>query len=171
MTLEQILDYANILSEEAFDSLADIIEYINEAQDLIANWDMIQATPVEIPLTSNVVTLPTDFMKLYKMTLDDIPYSPPSAPWAGELTLEDSIEDGTLKIWYYKKPTILSASTPSQIPEIKSDYHRALAVYATKMFHLVDDDQGLKEAFQQEFIMSLTGNKVSTGMATKYKNY
>ena len=86
-------------------------------------------------------------MKLYKMTLDDIPYSPPSAPWAGELTLEDSIEDGTLKIWYYKKPTILSASTPSQIPEIKSDYHRALAVYATKMFHLVDDDQGLKEAF------------------------
>ena len=49
MTLEQILDYANILSEEAFDSLADIIEYINEAQDLIAKWDMIQATPVEDP--------------------------------------------------------------------------------------------------------------------------
>lgn len=171
MTLEQILDYANVLSEEAFDSLADIIEYINEAQDLIAKWDMIQATPVEIPLTSNVVPLPTDFMKLHKATIDDIPYNFPEEPWAGQVTLETERTEGVLKIWYYKKPTVLSASTPSQIPEIKSDYHRVLAVYATKMFHLVDDDQGLKEAFQQEFIMSLTGNKVSTGMATKYKNY
>lgn len=171
MTLDEILDYANILTEDAFEGLSDIIEYINEAQDLIAKWDMIQAPPVEISLTSNAVTLPEDFMKLHKMTLNDFPYTPPSAPWAGELTLETSIDEGTLKIWYYKKPTILSASTPSQVPEVKTEYHRAMASYAAKMFHLIDDDPALKAAFQDEFIKALSGNKIDTGIGIQYKNY
>lgn len=170
MTLDEILTYANVLTEDAFEDLSDIIDWLNEAQDIIARWDKIQATPVEYELTSNEITLPEDFMQLAKCTLDDVAYVPPSEPWAGDLTLHTELTEGTLKLWYYKFPEPLLAATPTQVPEVKSQYHRSMASYAAKMNFLKDDDPELREAFRVEFAQQLGAMKVSTGLTTQYYN-
>jgi hypothetical protein len=171
MTLEQIFTYANTLTEDAFATLDDCIEFLNEAQDIICRWQPVQAAPVSYDLTSNEVTLPADFMKLHKATLDDVAYFPPSAPWSGVLTLETSLVEGTLKIWYYKTPSVLVSSTPSQVPDVHEMYHRSMASYAAKMFNLIDDDPGLRDTFRNEFYGIISAMKVSSGIPIHYTNY
>lgn len=171
MTLTEILTYANVLTEDGFDTLADCIDFLNEAQDLIAGWEPIQADPVEYTLTTNLITLPVDFLQMSHATYEDYPYLLTSQPWKGTLELPTSMTSGTLKIWYYKTPAVLLSSTPSQVPEVATKYHRAMASYAAKMYHLIDDDPALREAFRNEFMQSLTAMKTSTGFAANYINF
>lgn len=171
MTLEQIKAYANTLTEDAFETLDDLIDFLNEAQDIIGRWQMVPAAPVEYILTTNEITLPADFLKLHKATFEGSPYYPPEAPWNGVLTLETGLTEGTVKIWYYKKPAVLLSTTPNQVPEVDSIYHRAMSSYAAKMFNLIDDDAALREAFRNEFYTSLSSMKVDTGIPIHYKNY
>lgn len=171
MTLQQILDYANTLTEDGFDNLADIIEFLNEAQELIARWDMVRATPMIYNLVTNEIQLPDDFLQLAKATLDDYPLAISSEPWDGVLTLPTSITSGTLKIWYYRTPEVLVSTNASQVPEVGVQYHRSMASYAAKMYYLIDDDAALREAYRNEFIASLSSMRVSSGMATNFVNY
>lgn len=168
MTLTQILAYANVLTEDAFESLSDCLEFLNDAQDIIARYEMVQAAPVSYVLTTNQIILPVDFMKFHKATLNDVDYIPPESDWNGILALETSLIKGTIKLWYYKIPAVLVLTT--QTPEVNPVYHRSIATYAAKMFNLVDDDPALREAYKNEFYLSLSQMKIDHGFAIKYKN-
>lgn len=172
MTLQEIFNYANVLTEDGFNSLADCIDFLNEAQDLISSWDAVQAEPMSFILTSDSsdVWVPDDFISLKKATLDDYPYAINAEPWGGILSLPTGTT-GTLKLWYTRQPATLLSTTPTQVPEVKTIYHRSMASYAAKMYHLIDDDPGLREAFKQEFLQSLSAYKTSSGMTANYFNF
>lgn len=171
MTLAQILAYANKLTEDGFENLEDCIEYLNDAQELVCRYKKLEATPVSYVLDSNQIILPSDFLGYAKSTIDDSAYFPPNAPWCGVLTLEPQRTSGVFKLWYYKSPTPLSASTPEQVPDIDQVYHKLLATYATKMYHLVDDDPALRESFKTEFYNGLSALSINTGLPIRYKNF
>lgn len=170
MDINSILAYANMITDDSFADLSSIIDYLNEAQEIIARWDMIEAAPIEYELTTNVIALPSDFLKLYKITLDDIPFNPPEEPWNGTLTFGETVTSGTIKLWYYKSPAALSAATPTQVPDIHEKYHRAMAKYAAKMFNLSDDDEGLRDAYAREFSALVASMRTNKGTTITYKN-
>lgn len=173
MTLQEIFDYTNnVLLDGELDELSNIIDFLDEAQQMIARIDMVPATPVEYELTTNAITLPADFLRLYKATLEEEPYTFTDEPWAGELTLPTGVTEGTLKLWYFKIPAALSVLTPTQVPEVNPVYHRMMADYAAKMYYLIDDDADMRDAFAAEFRGKIASFKtppvVSSG---RFKNY
>jgi len=174
MTLNEIYLYANQILNQELSDLSDIIDYLNEAQDYIASEDPIQATPVEIELDEDhEIQMPADLWRLHRMTIDDVDYLPSEASWAGVLVLPDAYTEGTVKIWYYRAPATLSADSPDQVPDVPVRYHRHLATYAAKMYHLVDDDQALKMAFLEEFVTGIQLMKSNVGGVSPmlFRNY
>lgn len=178
MTLQQIFNYANTLTEDAFGELADIIEYLNEAQDLVARFDRVRAAPIEFTLTTNSVTLPADLMQVermtYKLSADstvEIPFNQALEPWGSVLTLPTTMTSGVLTVWYYKIPATLLSTTPTQVPEVGAQYHRSLAVYAAKNYFMVDDDPAMREAYKAEFIGQLQSMRMSSGVVHNFHNF
>lgn len=172
MTIQEIFDYCNTsLLESELTDLSDIISFLNEAQNVIARLDMIQAAPVEIELTTNEFSLPADFLRLYKATLDDKPYAFDEKPWAGVQPLPEGLDEGTVKLWYYKKPATLLASTPTQVPEIDPIYHPLLGDYAAKMYYLIDDDPAMRDSFAREFQNKIAAFKTPPATSTRFVNY
>lgn len=171
MTLRAILDYANTLTDGSFTDLSEIIHFLNEAQDLICRFDRIQAGPATYVLTTNSITLPTDCMQAAKMTYNDIPLVLEEEPWAGVITLPTAMTEGTIKLWYYRYPATLLSTTPTQVPDVGTQYHRAMASYAAKQYFLIDDDAALRDAFKTEFVQSLQALKMAPGFTGAFANY
>ena len=171
MTIQEIFNYANALTEDAFTDLDEIIVFINEAQDIVCRYDKIEAAPVTTTLTTNALTLPADFLEFHKLTYNDVPYLPSGKPWQGVLELPTTITDGTMKLWYYKKPSALLSTTPTQVPGIDAKYHRALSIYAAMMYFSVDDDPAQRENFKKMFYEILAANKNTTGTTISFTNF
>jgi hypothetical protein len=173
MTLQEIFDYVNDhLVENELADISDILPFLNEAQNVIARIDKIPATPVSYTLTTNEVTLPSDFLRFAKATLDDVPYAlPADGLWGNTLTLPTGQTSGTLKVWYWKRPEELSASTPTQVPEVDTCYHMAMANYVAKMYYLVDDDPDMRSAFEREFAGQIAAMKTPPMPSYLFVNY
>ena len=172
MTLQEIFDYCNgSLLESELTGLSDIISFLNEAQNIIARLDMIQAAPVEIELSTNSFSLPSDFLRLYKATIDDKPYSFEEKPWAGVQTLPEGLTEGTVKLWYYKKPTTLLSTTPTQVPDVDPVYHQIMGDYAASMYYLIDDDPAMRDAFKREFQNKIAAFKTPPATSNRFVNY
>ena len=173
MTVQQIYDYANVLTEDSFSAVSEVIEWMNEAQDIIARYDSVEATPVEYTLDEDhEITLPDDFMMAAKFKWEDTTVNLTEAEiWDGVMTLPTCMTSGTLKMYYYKHPDVLLSTTLTQVPEVSAIYHRAMAKYIAKMFHLVDDDQALRAQFEAEFAAEIQSMKMPKGNITTFHGF
>ena len=173
MTIQQIYDYANVLTEDAFSAISETIEWMNEAQDIIARFDHVEAIPINYTLNdSHRFALPEDFMMASKFKWNDSIVNLSQAEiWAGVMTLPTTMTSGTLTMYYYKIPEQLNIDTPDQIPEIKPQYHRAIAKYVAAKFHMVDDDQPLRAQFEADFMAELQSMKMPNGNVTTFHSY
>ena len=158
-TLGELYNYTNeILLQGELDSINVVIEYFEEAQQMIALQDPIEAK-ITIPLTSNVIILPADYQDLCKIKVD---YENmqieviPAEIWGSEMTLNPLYNTGNAYLYYYKRPTLLNPSNASQVPDIDSRYLPQIAKYAAKMYYLVDDDQEQAEEFRKSFFDTMT---------------
>lgn len=173
MNLTEILAYANILTEDGFDSISDAIHYFNEAQAIISGVDPVKAEPMDYVLSGDTeIQLPDDLLSIKRATLDGRPFRFSTNPWNGNLQLGQSLT-GVLRIWYTRLPAELLVTTLDQVPEVREAYHRTIATYAAKMYHLVDDDPQLREAFRNEFEQSVALLKPpeSGGFISNYYNF
>lgn len=171
MTITEILAHANILTESGFTALADAVAFMNEAQDLIARWDMVRADPVIYTLHSNEIMLPEDLIQIARLEYNGSRISINAEPWGGFLTLPIGMTSGTLKVWYYRKPAVLLASTPTQVPEVGEQYHLAIAMYCAKQYFLIEDEPDMSERFHGEFLKTLQALKGASGAQTTFFNY
>lgn len=172
MTIQQIYDYANELSEESLGDLASTIMWMNEAQDLIARFDHIQATPATYTLTTNEITLPSDFMMAARIKYEGQVIDASALEiWSGVMSLPDWMTTGDLKLYYYRKPAVLLATTPGQVPDVAEQYHGAISYFVVSKYHEVDDDQALAARFSSDFMSMIQSMKMPNGHVTNYYNY
>jgi hypothetical protein len=173
MTIQEIYDYANVLTETIFSDLSEVIEYMNEAQDVIANFDHVEAYPISYTLTDNHrFALPEDFLMVAHFEFEGrrIDLSPVTI-WNTIMILPETMTSGTLTMYYYKIPERLVATDPTQVPEVKPCYHRAMSYYIAKVYHLIDDDQALRAQFEQEFHRKLQEAKMPSGNIKTYHGF
>lgn len=158
--LNNLGDIYNYLSQNLLQrsvkSIDSVIDYLEEAQQKIAQKWPVQAPVFTTTLTTNSFTLPTDFDKLVKATVKGVEVNPEMI-WQGEMTLPSAYNEGELKLWYYKKITPLNKANLAQVPEIDQRFFPAMAKYAAGMFYVVDDDPEQQRAFDEAFMKELTG--------------
>ncbi len=169
--LGEIFTYLkDTLLQGAVDEISEVIGYLNDAQDLISDKFPIQAPLYTTTLTTNSLTLPNDFKSLKKLKIDDIEIDTYEDPWAGELELNENYTSGTVKLYYYKKPTQLDATDLDQIPDIDARYWNAMAEYAAKVYYLVDDDDDMLKKFRDQFYETLASISTAKKTITRFKN-
>lgn len=158
-----------LLSGE-LDSIDDIIEYLEECQQLISEKEPLEAPILTISLQNNSITLPSDFMKLKKIVINDAEVEPVQK-WNNVITIPIKYSSGEAKLFYFRKPTPLDPFNLNQIPDIDPKYYSIMAKYAAKMYYLVDDDEDMMKSFKDSFFESLTmlGSKQSNKQSN-YKN-
>lgn len=171
----EIYDYCNnnLLDNELYD-VSDIINYLNEAQSIICQKSPLEAKTNYTLDSTHKFTLPTDWLSTEKiMWLKLNATTPihiePDEVWMNEVILPLICTQGTIYLYYYKKPTELTV-TRSQIPDIDARYNYSLASYAAEMFKLRDDDLEIAEQFRQRFMRSLDMLQTQKGNINKVKN-
>jgi hypothetical protein len=168
--LGDIFTYLNEkLLDGELDDITDAIEYLEEAQNIIAEADPIEAPILTITLTGNSITVPTDFLRINKVMQNGAPLNSVSL-WANTLNLP--VSTGDIQIYYYKRPTPLNPASLDQVPDIDSKYWHHMAQYAAKMYFLIDDDEDMRKAFKETFLESVTllSSKKKTSRETNFKN-
>lgn len=171
MNLQEILARANVLAEGNFADLDAIIGHLNDAQNLIANFDPIRAEPYYTQVAQGIILLPSDLLRVHRITVDDQEYRPTGEVWGGQI-IDESLTDGAMvKIFYYARPATLSSSSPFMEPRVPKKYHEAMAKYAARMFYLIDDDPPLREAFMDDFRSNLASLRTIDGVVTRFYNY
>jgi hypothetical protein len=171
MTLQAIYDYANKLLDASLNDISDIIEYLNEAQRYIVGLDPLQASATGVLDETHSITLPSDFLALKAIVIDDYDYSTSGELWAGVITLPVGYTEGTYVLKYYRSPVLLDGNVTDQVPDIHEKYHPLLAVYAAKMYNLVEDDQEIKAAYMDEFVQGVSNLKTTDGANQRFFNY
>lgn len=171
MTIQEIFAYGNTLAENNFEEMNDIIEFLNEAQDIIARFDPLKAQPYYTLVTDQGIMLPSDLLRLHQITVDEVVYYPKGPAWGGIIATPDLTVGSMVQILYYVRPTVLLPSIPLQEPRVPKQYHRAMAAYAARMFYLIDDDAPLREAFQQQFMNQLASLKTSDDVVSQFINF
>lgn len=171
MTLQEIFNYANVLAENNFEEMSDVIEFFNEAQNIIATFDPLKSQPYYTVVTEQGIMLPSDLLRVHQIYVDDVIYQPKEPAWGGIIPTPDLAEDKMVKILYYVRPSLLVATAPTQEPRVPKQYHSAMASYAAKMFYLIDDDAPQKEAFQQQFLTMLSSLKTNDNVVTQFINF
>jgi len=170
MTIQEIFDYLNTLTDNSFDVISEIIAWLNEAQNIVARWHGIQADPVTYELTTNQITLPVDLLVVDHLEYEDQPFGLIGKPWKGVLKLPAEYTSGTLVLYYFKRPDKLLATTPNQVPEVDEQYHMAMAEYVASMYFLADDDPEQRAAFRQEFAINIQSMKMDENPVTNFYN-
>ena len=171
MTLQEIFNYANQLAENNFHEMGDALGFLNEAQDIISRFDPMQAQPFYTIVTDQGIGLPTNLLRVSRITSGGKEYRPKEEAWNNVLPTPDLPVGSQVKVFYYSKPAELSEMTVLQEPRVPKQYHRAMAHYAAKMFYLVDDDPPLRDAFKQEFMSLLGSLKSGQSTITNFYNY
>jgi uncharacterized protein (UPF0305 family) len=171
MTLQQIYERANVLAENNFAELEDVVGHLNAAQSIISRFDPIKSEPYYTMVTENGIMLPSDLLKVYRIYVDDEPYQPIESAWGSTIPDLHLPLGAVVKILYYAKPPDLMASAPYMEPRVYRHYHEAMAQYAAKMFYLIDDDPPLRDAFNSEFMTMLGSLKTSDGVVQRFSNY
>lgn len=176
-TLQDIFNYCNNdLLDGELDALTDIINYLNEAQNIIAEVALIEAPLVTTTLTSTCqVVIPANNLKVSEFALvrtDGVKEDPiePIKEWNNIAYFNKSLEGRTINLYYYKKPTALNASTLTQVPDVDSRYFHSMAQYAAEMYKLKDDDAEAQESFTKKFIQGLTLYSKNKGAIRQFKN-
>lgn len=174
--LGDIFDYCNEdLLDGELDSLSDILGSLNEAQNIVS-----QVSPVEAPLVATVldtactITLPTNLAKVKEFRLlesDGTTESPiePIKDWAGVVYFNTYYSGRTINLYYYKKPTTLTAVT-SQVPDVDSLYWYAMAQYVASVWKLKDDDESMKRQLEEKFISGLSSYSRSKNVTRNFRN-
>jgi hypothetical protein len=150
-----IYNYTNekLLSDE-LTSVNDIIEYLEEAQNIIVEKFPLEAPIFSLTLTNNQFTLPDDFAAINNLTVDKAAVTPDDV-WNKVVTLPKDITSGSLELRYYRKPNALDPSNLAQIPDVEPRFFIMMAKYAAKMYYLADDDAEMREAFKTDFADNL----------------
>lgn len=171
-TLGDIFDYTkDILLQGEISEISEIIEYLEEAQQIISEKVPIEAPIYSFTLTTNQFNLPTDFYKFRKLKIDDVEVQP-EEQWNGVIYLSDNYETGSFaaKLYYYKKPTALNPNTLSQVPDIDPKYYPQMAKYAAEMYYLVDDDSEMQQQFREKFNTSVGTYSNANNSVSRFKN-
>lgn len=171
MTIQEIFAYANTLAENNFEEMNDIIEFLNEAQDVVARFDPLKSQPYYTMVTEQGIMLPADLLRVHQIIVDDVVYHPKEPAWGGMIATPELTLGALVKILYYVRPAVLLPSIPQQEPRVPKQYHRAMASYAARMFYLIDDDGPLREAFQQQFQSQLASLKSSDDVVSQFINF
>lgn len=173
-TLGELYNYTNdILLQGELDAIDDVIQYFEECQQMIATKDKLEATQTYI-LTSNSITVPTDYLGLQKIKITgctnvaDGIYTPDEM-WGNDIEMADYINNGTLKLYYYKNPTELDKNNLSQVPDIDYRYLNSMAIYASEMYYRNDDDPEMREAFKTSFFQGLSYFNALNGISQTTK--
>lgn len=160
-TLGELYNYTNdILLQGELDSIEDVIQYFEECQQMIAIKDPLEADQ-SFTLTSNVITVPANYRKFHKIKITgctnvaDGEYVPEEM-WKGEITMPSYIDNGTLKLYYFKNPTELDANNLNQVPDVDYRYLNSMATYAAEMYYRADDDPDMREAYKEAFFRGLS---------------
>lgn len=176
-TITDIYNYVNSkLVQDELHNITDIIEYLDECQQKIAEKSPIEATPISYNLDeTHYITLPDDFQHLgmikYKKNSDSTPITiDPEQVWGNKVTFPINYTSGEVILYYYKRPAILSVNTPLQIPEIDPRYFYTMGQYAAQMYYMQEDDQAMKDAFKATFFEGLTLFNTSKNFPVKFKN-
>lgn len=171
MNLQQIFERANVLAENNFAAMSDVIGHLNAAQAIIARFDPIKSEPYYTMVTEAGIMLPSDLLRIHRIYVNDAVYLPTDSAWGGIIS-DPSLPIGALvKILYYAKPPDLVATSPYMEPRVQKQYHEAMAIYAAKMFYLIDDDGPLQGAFHNEFVTMLGSLKTSGTTVQRFSNY
>lgn len=170
-TLGDIYEYTNekLLGGELSD-ISDVIEFLEECQNVICDKDPLEAPIHYVELTTNSITLPSDFQCLRKIVIDDAEVQPQEM-WGGSLTLPSEYSTGEAKMYYYRKPTALNPDDLTQEPDIDQRYFPAMAKYAAQMYYLTDDDVEVSSQWKNSFFDSLAVfNKKTQNKQSNFKN-
>lgn len=155
-TLQDIYTYLNDrLLEGNLGGIKEVIDYLNEGQTLISQKFPVEAPKLTVTLTTNSFSIPSDMETLKKIKRGTTELTEIEM-WAGIITLNSNIKDGTIDVYYYKTPTPLDDTNVSQVPDIDSRYFYALAKFAAEAYYLVDDDPEMREAFKAAFVNNLS---------------
>lgn len=173
-TLGELYNYTNdILLQGVLDSIDDVIDYFEEAQQRIATKDKLEALQSYI-LSTNTITVPDNYMNLKKMKIsgctnvaDGEIYA--EEMWQKTVELPANINNGTLKFYYFKNPTPLDSDDLDQVPDIDYRYLNSMAQYAAKMYYMVDDDPDMKRAFTENFFEGLSYFNSLNGIEQPFK--
>lgn len=166
-TIMDIFNYTNNeLMEGKLNKLSDIINYLEECQNIIAeDKGKIPADPFTLTLTSNTFELPPDYLKYSEILVNGSPVLPRRV-WGNTVYLPGEISAGYLELFYFRKPTILDFNTPDQEPDIDPRFYYAMGQYAAHMFYLRDEDTEVLNNFRRTFIDSINSYSQHTPAKT-----
>lgn len=175
--LGDIYNYTNTdLLDGELDQIQDVLNYLEEAQNII-----VEAALIEAPLVISVldatcqVTIPSNNLKIKQFALvsNDGSSEQPVEPireWGNIAYFNTGLNGRTINLYYYKKPTQLSATTLAQVPDVDSRYYYSMAQYAAEMYKLKDDDQEAQDNFASKFRAGLSIYSKSKGAIRQFKN-
>ena len=180
-TLGDIYNYCNdSLLSGGLSSITEVVEYFQEAVNIIAEIHPIEATMVSTTLDATaLITLPTDLLKVKEFRLydDSLGYEDPTPAiphkvWAGVAYFNPTNYNGrVINLYYYKKGSELTSGTLTQVPNIDKRLYYSVAQYAAEMWKLKDDDPEMQEAFRKKFITGLGTYSKGNSAEVNFKNY
>jgi len=180
MALNNLGDIYNYCNDDLLDGelsdINEVINYLEEAQNIIAEVALIEAPLVTTVLDSTCkITMPTNLLKTKEFTLiscDGVLETPlePLREWAGEAFFHYIYNGRTVNLYYYKKPTALNPNNLSQIPDVDARYYFNIAQYGAEMNKLKDDDTEAQDSFRRKFSEGLQMYSKNKGTTRQFKN-
>ena len=156
---------------------ADIKRWLNEGQKDIARKTLFLQTYKFITnATGEEFGLPTDYIKLHKVTIEDnviehIDRNPEQGYviWQKKIKFNFTIDDVKLGLYYYSFPVLMANDTDE--PEVPIEYQDLLIKYAKYEAKLVDEDPNTANAFYQQYVGRLSDMSRDYGKQDKLTSF
>lgn len=155
MNLKEIVKQVNTDVEEEYEA-STIVDWVNRCLDdltPIAKMEAYQSISID---GGNSYPLPADYHRTAELLVNDYPW--PERPlsdrattgykkWAGKLSLQGSVPgSGTIDLYYYRRLVHLSTAQTDAEPEIESEFHDLLVLYATGKLQFTEEEYDRPDA-------------------------